>query len=656
MSGGALRVATGPVRLAVDLGSAHTVAAVRLDAGQVRTLLFDGSPLLPSGVYADPGRGHEPGHGLVAGAAARAAAGHPERYEPTPKRRIDDGDVLLGETSFPVPDVLAVPLRRVATEAARALGTVPATVLTHPASWGPARRAVLAEAGRRAGLGEVALVAEPVAAAAYFASRRAAPDDRPVAVFDLGAGTLDLAVLAPDGRTVLAESGLDDLGGLDIDAALVDHLAASLPGVDWDRLRTPRTPADYRARHTLWTDVRAAKEMLSRTSVAPVPVPGLAAPAHLTRDELDALAGPLLARAVTATADLLRGAGLVAGDLAGLYLVGGASRLPLVARLLHAGLGVPPVVLEQPELAVAEGALALSGRPPGRHGTEAGPGEVAGALAAGETVMPRVPPGPDTPGHPSGPEMPGYPGVLDMPGYPGGPDVPGTRPHQGVSWAAPRPDVPGSTRRRWWPWAVGITAVLLAAGAVAALRPSGTPNGPTGSLPGPAASPTSTRQGTGTGADPVGMQFRPVPPGTVARDADLRRFAAPWDSYAWSSGEGCATADAAHTVDGRLGNPRAVAPAPVVDAVHCRAGDFAAYFTRVSGDPGTLFQVYTRLSRPETLSTPAGDREVWLIDRWSESESALLWFDRDTECLGVITTSRASLKLTAVWIQHPSAT
>src|SRR5439155_9618276 len=146
----------------------------------------------------------------------------------------------------------------------------------------------------------------------------------------------------------------EHLGGL---------LSRSAPDA-WARLRDPRSATDRRHRRLFWDDVRGAKEMLSRTTVAPVPVPGVDQALHLTRDELERLATPMLRRAVYATADVIARCQLAPHQLAGLFLVGGSSRVPLVARVLHAELGIAPSVLEQPELPVAEGALAELAPPP----------------------------------------------------------------------------------------------------------------------------------------------------------------------------------------------------------------------------------------------------------------------------------------------------
>ncbi|WP_412542618.1 Hsp70 family protein [Longispora sp. K20-0274] len=333
--------------LTIDFGSAHTVAALRTPAGQVTPLLFDGSPLLPSGVYAAAAD-------LFTGRDAEQHARYdPAGYEPTPKRRIDDGEVLLGGRTVPVPDLIAAVLDRVRAEAVRVAGHLPAVVLTHPASWGTPRRDVLRAAARRAGLGEVELVAEPVAAAAYHTAGRAAGRG-PLLVVDPGAGTLDIAVLRPTGVAAgtagdryitVGLGGLDDLGGLDLDAALLAHLAERWPDPAWSA-RGPAVP----------TAVRIAKEALSEVDSTVVAAPGLRSEVRLDRATLATVAAPYVDCAVRAVLDTLDAAGVRAADLGGVCLVGGGSRLDALRVALADALGDADVLGEQPELAVAEGA------------------------------------------------------------------------------------------------------------------------------------------------------------------------------------------------------------------------------------------------------------------------------------------------------------
>ncbi|MEV0715463.1 Hsp70 family protein [Asanoa sp. NPDC050611] len=353
--------------LGVDLGTSNTVAVLSWPDGRTRPLLFDGQPLLPSGVLLD-----ESGRLHVGHDARRLAQADPGRYEPNPKRHVDTPGVLLGDREVATVDLLAAVLAAVAHAAVEAVGYLPPATLTYPAAWGPQRRQILTDALARAGWpAGTTLAPEPVAAARYFAEvlRRPVPVGSALAVFDFGGGTVDIAVVRNDGPdpagrarfSVVAAGGVAELGGLDLDAALVDHLGHTVAGSDpaaWERLRHPANAAQWRDRRRFWDDVRGAKEMLSRAAVAPVAVPGVEKAVHLTRDELERLATPLLRRAVMETAAVIAAANLRPDQLAGLFLVGGSSRVPLVARMLHADLGVAPTVLEQPELPVAEGALA----------------------------------------------------------------------------------------------------------------------------------------------------------------------------------------------------------------------------------------------------------------------------------------------------------
>ena len=279
--------------LAIDFGSTHTVAALRGRDGLVQPLMFDGSFLLPSAVLIGAD-----GRVVVGRDAERGARLEPSRFEPNPKRRVDDGAVLLGEQHVPVAHLVAGVLRRVADEAARVAGSLPARiVLSHPAQWGARRRQVLVDAAARAGLPAVAFVPEPVAAARYFTSvlGRRVPDGSALLVYDFGGGTFDTTVLqaTTGGWRVLATDGLPDVGGLDLDAAIVDHLRATVGTKDpeaWERLVHPADDTARRRNRMFWEDVRATKEQLSRSSVASLLVPVLDVDVHLTRDEFERLA------------------------------------------------------------------------------------------------------------------------------------------------------------------------------------------------------------------------------------------------------------------------------------------------------------------------------------------------------------------------------
>ncbi|WP_432839208.1 Hsp70 family protein [Dactylosporangium sp. CA-092794] len=344
--------------LAVDFGTSSTVGVLRDAGGRVRPLLFDASPLLGSAVFVPAGGGAP----LTGADAERAALSAPDGLEPNPKQRIDDGVVWLAEREVAVVELIAAVLERVVEEARRvAGGAVGAAVLTHPSSWRHLRKGVLVEAARRAGLPDVRLVAEPVAAAAYFTGGQRLAEGQCLVVYDLGAGTFDVSVVRRrgDGFVVLAEDGLGDVGGLYLDAAILDHVRAQAGAghAGWAALDRPGTNPERRARYELLQSARAVKEQLSRRPTAGLHVPLVGVDVHVTREEFEALARPHLERTTALTRSVLRVVGVAAESLAGVFLVGGGSRVPLVATLLHRALRVAPTTLDLPELVVAEGAL-----------------------------------------------------------------------------------------------------------------------------------------------------------------------------------------------------------------------------------------------------------------------------------------------------------
>jgi actin-like ATPase involved in cell morphogenesis len=488
-------------RLGVDFGTSHTTAILRWPDGHSRPLLFEGSPLLPSAVYVQAD-----GTLLVGRDAVHAARLDPARFEPSPKRLGEQDTVHLGDREVGVTAMIAAVLERVRTEAARvSAATIDDVTLTYPAGWDSARIGKLVDAARMAGLPLPSLVPEPVAAAGYFVSvlGRTIPTNSALVVYDFGGGTFDASVVAPapDGYRVLAMRGVGNVGGVDLDAALLQYIARRHRDENpdlWRQLEEPQTPADRRHRRHLIEDVRAAKEMLSRAESATVPVPLLEQEVRVTRAEFDTLARPLLERTVNTTADVIRSANLPKERVAAVLLVGGSSRIPLIADLLRQQAGLNPSTMDQPETVVAEGSVRLASG-------------ATGTTRAGSVVTAPVPsaPSPATPvaAKPAGPySMPVDPWegeqptpVLPVSGQHSGraaqtmptdpaptrvqtartvpvpppryaPPVQFGPPPQYHQPAAGRPYRP-RRRRRWLPVVAAVVLLAGAAGALALLRP-----------------------------------------------------------------------------------------------------------------------------------------------------------------------------------------
>ncbi|WP_205325760.1 Hsp70 family protein [Glycomyces sp. YM15] len=355
--------------LGIDFGTHHTVATVLREDGRRHQLLFEGTPLLPSGIYID----YESSI-LVGRDAAREGRRRPERYERNPKLRLDAATILLGDQEIPVRDAVAAVLRRAIADCGTAAGVPRSVTVTVPAGWGPARRHVIADAAGGAGAVSPVLLPEPVAAARYFADvlGHDLASGQSLVVFDLGAGTFDASAVArtDTGFEVLAVDGSDRIGGHYLDQSLVEYLGGRFAGSEeraeqWAALLDPDAGSErLRQRFALYDEVREAKERLSRRTSTEIAVPGFAVEELLTRAELELLARPLMTRAVAITRAVIREAGLAPEQLAGVFMVGGASRMPLAATMIHQELGVAPTLIEQPELVVSEGAVAIHAAPP----------------------------------------------------------------------------------------------------------------------------------------------------------------------------------------------------------------------------------------------------------------------------------------------------
>jgi molecular chaperone DnaK len=342
--------------LGVDLGTTQTAAAVWAEGRVEVARLGSRRAEIPSLVFVKPDGGL-----LIGEAAERRGQSEPARLAREFKRRMGDPvPILVGGAPFSAHALTAKLLRHVLDTVTQLQDGPPTAVtITHPANWGPYKKEQLDQAVRLADAGPVQLRSEPEAAALQHATSRRIANGETVAVYDLGGGTFDVAVLRRDGEgfVLLGEAeGVEQLGGIDFDEAVFGHvlgvLGSMADGVD------PADPEAVASLNRLRRDCVEAKESLSfdTETMIPVALPGLHTRVRLNRSELEAMIAPSLADTVTATARALRGAGVAPAQLSAILLAGGSSRIPLVSQLLSTEFQRPVVADPHPEHSIAMGA------------------------------------------------------------------------------------------------------------------------------------------------------------------------------------------------------------------------------------------------------------------------------------------------------------
>jgi molecular chaperone HscA len=261
--------------------------------------------------------------------------------------RFDLGD----QTRTPV-EVSAEILKSLRQSALEQLRAVGGAVITVPAYFDDAQRQATKDAARLAGIEVLRLLNEPTAAALAYGLE--SKNEGTYAVYDLGGGTFDITLLhLDDGVFQVKSTGGDSaLGGDDMDRAIAQKLLRAM-GFD-DPSAAPRSVVGL----VLGT-AREAKHRLSELAEVSLELPrkgGGEVGVRLTRAEFDALIEPLLERTGRAARRALRDAKLEPGDLDGVILVGGATRVPRVRSYVAELFGKPPLSDIDPDLVVAYGA------------------------------------------------------------------------------------------------------------------------------------------------------------------------------------------------------------------------------------------------------------------------------------------------------------
>ncbi len=279
----------------------------------------------------------------------------------------DNGDAWVdaGGSKQSPSQISAMILQKMKETAEAYLGEkVEKAVITVPAYFNDAQRQATKDAGRIAGLEVLRIINEPTAAAlAYGLDKR---DGKTIAVYDLGGGTFDVSVLEiGDGVfEVKSTNGDTFLGGEDFDMRLVEYLASEFKkeqGID--------LKADKLALQRLKEAAEKAKIELSSASQTEINLPFITAdqtgPKHLTmkltRAKFEQLVDDLVSRTIEPCKAALKDAGLKAGEIDEVVLVGGMTRMPKVVEVVKQFFGKEPHKGVNPDEVVAMGAAIQAG-------------------------------------------------------------------------------------------------------------------------------------------------------------------------------------------------------------------------------------------------------------------------------------------------------
>ncbi len=281
--------------------------------------------------------------------------------------KADNGDAWVESrgTKYAPSQISAFTLTKMKETAERYLGEpVTQAVITVPAYFNDSQRQATKDAGRIAGLEVLRIINEPTAAAlAYGLDKREAGT---IAVYDLGGGTFDVSVLEiGDGVfEVKSTNGDTFLGGEDFDMRIVDYLADEFKKEQGIDLRK-----DKLALQRLKEAAEKAKIELSSSMQTEINLPFITAdasgPKHLTlkltRAKLEALVDDLIQKTVDPCRQALKDAGVTAGQIDEVILVGGMTRMPKVIEVVKQFFGKEPHKGVNPDEVVAIGAAIQGG-------------------------------------------------------------------------------------------------------------------------------------------------------------------------------------------------------------------------------------------------------------------------------------------------------
>ena len=355
--------------IGIDLGTTNSCTAVMEGGKAVVIHNAEGSRTTPS-VMALTKNGER----LIGDAAKRQSAANPERTVSSIKRHMGtDYRVKIDGKKYLPQEISAQILMKLKQDAESYLGMeVTEAVITVPAYFNDAQRQATKDAGRIAGLDVKRIINEPTAAALAYGLDNGT--EQKIMVYDLGGGTFDVSVIQiEDGVIeVLATSGNNHLGGDDFDEAVAAYLVETFKKTDGIDLKK-----DVQAMQRIMEAAEKAKIELSSMSETNINLPFIVVDRgethhmdiQLTRTKFDELTYSLVSKTEEPVRNALKDAGLSAGEINRVLMVGGSTRIPSVQRKVAEITGKRPDQSLNPDECVALGAAIQGGKLAGEAGT-----------------------------------------------------------------------------------------------------------------------------------------------------------------------------------------------------------------------------------------------------------------------------------------------
>jgi len=331
--------------IGIDLGTSNTAAAV-MEGGKTTIIPSAEGTTLGGKAFPSYVAFTKDGQMLVGEPARRQAVANSESTVSAFKRKMGtDYKYKIAGKEFTPQQLSAFLLQKVKKDAEAFLGEkVEKAVITVPAYFNDNQRQATKDAGTIAGLEVVRLVNEPTAAALAYGIDKEGRDQK-IMVFDLGGGTLDVTIMemGKEGTfDVIATSGDTQLGGTDMDNALIDFVVDEFrkdTGIDLKK--------DPTAGQRIKEAVEKAKIELSTVMETEINLPFVSAdasgPKHLalklSRAKLEALVDPIVKRCQKSVDTAIADAKLKTSDIHRVILVGGPTRMPIVQRFVENYIG-----------------------------------------------------------------------------------------------------------------------------------------------------------------------------------------------------------------------------------------------------------------------------------------------------------------------------